>query len=260
MATVETRKLYNGEVEINFYPESHRYKKLGDKGWLTSVTAITGIIDKSRVLINWAIGLSDEYFQEFFKKTGALALTVGDLQPIVKEALNQHNVKREEAADIGSQVHDIAQQIGEALRDGKDIPELSPEMEEGVAHGVRAFIDWVVGYKVKFLECERMVYSKKHDFVGLTDAIIEIDGKKYLIDYKTSKRVYSEMQYQLAAYTLAYEEEANEKLDGQMLIHFNKETGDFNVVEVGDKDNKINQKTFLACLKIKSREKELNKA
>lgn len=259
MANTQTKLLYNGEVEITFYPDSHKYKLAGDKGWLTSVTAITGIIDKSRVLIAWAIGLAQKHFQTFMEETGALALTVQDLEPVVKEALNQHNVKRDEAADIGTQTHDIAQKIGEAMRDGKDIPALPEDLPEGVVHGVSAFIDWVMTYKVKFIECERMLYSRKHGYVGLTDAIIEIDGKKYLIDYKTSKGIYSEMQYQLAAYTLAYEEETGEKLDGRMLIHFDKLTGDFTVKEISEEDNLKNQETFLACLAVKMREKELAK-
>lgn len=259
MANTRIEKLYNGEVEITFYEDSHRYKLTGEKTWLTSVTAITSIIDKSRVLINWAINLAKDHFQKFMEETGALSLTVQDLEPVVKEALNQHNVKRDEAADIGSQTHDIAQKIGEAMRDGLDIPKLPEDLPEGVVHGVSAFIEWVMTYNVKFLECERMLYSRKHNYVGLTDAIISIDGKKYLIDYKTSKGIYSEMQYQLAAYTLAYEEETGDKLDGRMLIHFDKLTGEFTVKEISDEENLKNQDTFLACLAVKMREKELAK-
>jgi hypothetical protein len=258
MTNKETRLFYNDTIEIDFYPDSHRYKLKGEKSYLLSATAITGIIDKSRVLINWALGLTGSYIRKYLEEASSNNFSAEELAPIIEEALNQHNVKRDDAADIGSQVHDIAQRIGEELRDGKPLSDISEDLPEAVKNGVCAFIDWVVEHKVKFLECERMVYSKKHKFVGITDAIVEIDGKKYLIDYKTSKGIYSYMNYQVAGYTIAYEEETKEKLDGQMLIHFNKETGEFAVKDISKEDNIKNRKAFLHCLGVKQREKELN--
>lgn len=277
MANTETKQLYNGEVEITFYPDSHRYKLAGEKSYLLSATAITGIIDKSRVLIPWAVGLTGSYLRKYLEEHQGEKFTSEELAPIIEEALNQHNQKREEAADTGSQVHDMAERIGMALKNNESIEDITKEISEmdsasknpelseeeanklqNVVNGITAFIDWVVDHNVKFIECERMVYSKKHKFVGITDAIIEIDGKRYLIDYKTSKGVYSNMYYQVAGYTIAYEEETGIKLDGQMLIHFNKENGQFAVKDITPEENAINQETFLHCLAVKQREKELN--
>lgn len=277
MANTETKQLYNGEVEITFYPDSHRYKLAGEKSYLLSATAITGIIDKSRVLINWAIGLTGSYLRKYLEESSSNNFTSEELSPIIEEALNQHNQKREEAADTGSQVHDMAERIGMALKNNESIEDITKEISEmdsasknpelseeeanklqNVVNGITAFIDWVVDHNVKFIECERMVYSRKHKFVGTTDAIVEIDGKRYLIDYKTSKGVYSDMYYQVAGYTIAYEEETGIKLDGQMLIHFNKENGQFAVKDITPEENAINQETFLHCLAVKQREKELN--
>lgn len=259
MANTETKLLYNGEVEITFYPDSHRYKLSGERSYLTSVTAITGIIDKSRVLIPWAVGLAGSFMRKFLEEAQANTFSKEELYAVIDEALVQHTVKKEEAADTGSQVHDLAQLIGESLRDGKELPEISDSLNEKVKNGVIAFIDWVVDHKVKFIECERMIYSKKYGYVGLVDAIVEIDGKRYLIDYKTSKGVYNEMRYQVAGYVQAYEEETGIKLYGSMLIHFNKETGDFAIHEISEEDNLKNQQTFLSLVVVKNREKELSK-
>lgn len=291
MANTETKTFYKGEVEITFYPDSHRYKLAGERSYLTSVTAITGIIDKSRVLIPWAVGLTGAFLRKYLEEAAANNFTKEELYSVIDEALVQHTVKKEAAADIGSRTHDLAQKIGEALRDNKSLEiealqNLNDKLEElnkkkeffssdnaplteeeekeldiltKVSNGVQAFINWVVDHNVKFLECERMVYSRKHKFVGITDAIIELNGKKYLIDYKTSKGVYNEMKYQLAGYTIAYEEETGEKLDGQMIIHFNKETGECKVHEISNKDNNLNKKTFLHLVAVKNREKELSK-
>ena len=259
MINTQVKILYNNEIEITFYPDSHRYKLKGEKSYLTSVTSITGIIDKSRVLIDWALRLTKSHLSKFLEESRSNQFTTEELLPIIDEAINQHNIKRDEAADTGSQVHDIALKIGEALKNKENIETLPEDLSEEVKNGVHAFIDWILEHKVKFIECERLVYSKEHKFVGITDAVIEVDGKRYLIDYKTSKGIYNEMKYQVAAYTIAYQEETGINLDGQMLIHFNKDTGEFKIHEIDQENNLINQQTFLHCLAIKNREKELSK-
>lgn len=111
MANTETKTLYNGEVEITFYPDSHRYRLTGEKSYLTSVTAITGIIDKSRVLIPWAVGLTGSFLRQYLEEHQGEQMTSEELFPVIDEALRQHEIKKEQAADAGSQVHDIAQQM-----------------------------------------------------------------------------------------------------------------------------------------------------
>ena len=62
MAANKIRKeMYGGEVVINFYPDSHKYKLEGSKDWLVSSTGATGIIDKSTPLIIWAVGLTTQH-------------------------------------------------------------------------------------------------------------------------------------------------------------------------------------------------------
>lgn len=277
MANTEIKKLYNGEVEITFYVDSHRYKLAGEKSYLLSATAITGIIDKSRVLINWAIGLTGSYLRKYLEEASSNNFTSEELAPIIEEALNQHNQKREEAADTGSQVHDMAERIGMALKNNESIEDITKEISEmdsasknpelseeeanklqNVVNGITAFIDWVVDHNVKFIECERMVYSRKNKFVGTTDAIVEIDGKRYLIDYKTSKSGnYPEYKFQIAGYRSAFEEEENVNLDGTMIIHFDKISGKFEIIDCSDTYQE-DLDVFLSCLKIKQRLRDIN--
>jgi len=102
-----------------------------------------------------------------------------------------------------------------------------------------------------------MVYSKKHDYVGLLDLIAIIDKKKYLVDYKTSKGIYSDAYFQVAAYRNAYEEETGEKLDGTLILHFNKENGEFAIHERPEEDYQKDLSAFLGALAVKKRKKEL---
>jgi hypothetical protein len=246
-----TKKLYNGEVEIDFYPDSHRYKKTGEKEYIPSVTSITGIIDKSRVLIYWAIGLTKDYLVEKFNSGQSITLDE------IYEACEQHKIKKEEAASIGTQVHDWAERFSIAKTSGEQMPEIQDDFDDRVVMGINAFLDWYKEHDIKFIESERLVYSKTFNYCGLADAIVEINGEKILIDYKTAKGIYTDMYYQVAAYVEAYNEENEDKIKKAIIVHFNKETGEFATKEFNEEDLVKNTNTFIDCLNIKKREKEL---
>ena len=53
------KSMYNDTVKIQFYPNSHTYKKDWER--IMSVTTITGVVDKSWPLIYWATNLAKEY-------------------------------------------------------------------------------------------------------------------------------------------------------------------------------------------------------
>lgn len=68
---------------------------------------------------------------------------------------------------------------------------------------------------------EIYLYSEKHGVQGYLDAILEIDGEIYILDYKTSSRdeVTDDYRLQLAIYTLMFEERFN-KLPSKVGLHF----------------------------------------
>lgn len=136
----------------------------------------------------------------------------------------------------------------------------SPSLLERVRAGINAFLNWFVENDVQFLHAEKLVYSPTHGFAGLVDAVANVNGKRTLIDYKTSKGVYTEMRYQVAAYCLAFEEEYGKSLDGAMILHFDKETGVCNSHPMSEDELTKDSSAFLACLALKKREKELAKA
>ncbi len=252
------QKLYGGNVEIVFYPDSHRYRLSGEKSYLISVTAATGMIDKSRVLMQWAIGLAGGHLKQYLENSPVNKYSAEELLPVIEEACKLYEVKRDEAASIGSQVHDWAEKFAQAKISKTELPEIPETDDERIINGIHGFLDWHEKNDVEFIACENIVFSKEHKFVGKFDVVAKVNGRKVIIDYKTAKGVYSDMHYQVAAYRLAYEEEHG-KIDGATILHFNKETGDFNVYEFTDEDHEKNYPVFLACLKIKEREKELSK-
>jgi len=209
---VET-KLYGGKVEVKFYgptddkPNRHMYYVNGKRK--TGVTTFIGIKDKSRPIVIWATELYRDFLLEKLK--------VGISEDDIFTGCTLHEDKKEEAANIGSQVHEW---IENYIKGNK--PEM-PDVRE-VQIGVNAFLDWIDKNKVKFLSSERLVYSKKHDYIGTMDIEAKINGKLCLIDIKTSNGLYNTYSMQTAAYVKADEEESKKKYDGRWLIRLAKET------------------------------------
>lgn len=262
MADKQILTAYNGEIAIEFNPDRHTYKIVGERYFLVSVTGATGMINKP-FLIPWAVNLAGEHLRKYLANLGDRAVTANELLPVVDEAVNQYNVKKEEATTVGSAVHDFAMNFAQAKIDGKPEPEFvsvegfTDDQIEQYHNGIDAFIDWYASHDVQFHAVERLLYSKHYKYVGTTDVVLTIGGKKLIGDYKTSKSIYSEYRFQLAGYRQAYEEETGEKLDGGVLLHFDKDTGAFTPHFISNDDYKKDLPVFLACLTIKERDKEL---
>ena len=87
--------------------------------------------------------------------------------------------------------------------------------------------------KILWTTTEQLVYSKELNVVGTTDAVASVDGEHILLDYKTSKGIYPEHYYQAAGYLRMWNEEHKDlQLKGAKILHFNKEDGSFNVVDI----------------------------
>ncbi len=83
---------------------------------------------------------------------------------------------------------------------------------------------------IKVVEQETHLVSESYRYGGTPDAIgIDDQGRYVLLDWKTSKGVYTDFQMQLAAYTHVWDETCppGKKLTGGVdLVHFSK-TGEF---------------------------------
>jgi len=247
-------KLYKGKVIINFEENKEReiHKFTDNQGnTIPAVTSITGIIDKSRALIPWAVGLARDFLIALIEKGERIGINH------VEDACQEHNKKRKKAGDIGTQIHDF---IEKWIKNEKtEMP-----MDEKVRNGVIAFLDWVRSAKIKLRNSEAIVYSRKYNYAGIVDADGKINGKEYIFDFKSSKRnkynntgFYNEQRYQLAGYWLAREEEMEKQYDGGYLIRFDKEDGSFQTLFISRAEYEKDKQAFLGALKIKEREKEL---
>ena len=227
MTDTEEIKIY--DKTIMFYPKSHQYKLVvGDKksDWQTidSVSRICGIVDKSDALLIWASRLCSDYL---------LSLPVNARSDEeVKRAVNIHREKKEEAANIGTLAHAWAESYIKSW-------DISFPEDPQVINAVNGFLDWISQHKIEWLASERFVYSNKYNFVGICDAIAMIDGKRYLVDFKTSNRI-RKLEYwmQTAAYSYAFFEETGQEIEWVIVARFSKDDVDvpFEVFEIGNNE------------------------
>lgn len=163
-----------------------------------SVTTVTGILDKP-ALKAWACRcMADEIAQ--------------GVSP--DDAVNAYERASEHAMYIGSKVHRAIQAHIYAKR------RLRITHDHGqIQKAYEAFLDWEKSSGVKWLESEVRVCNKHQGYAGRLDAIAEIDGVKYVIDFKTANACYPEYKMQIAAYCGALNIER-----GAVLL-LDKETG-----------------------------------
>lgn len=222
-SSVDTVDINIYDKRIVFYPKSHQYKlALGEKKseWKTidSVSRICGVVDKSEALLIWASRLCSEYLLSLPVKSRT--------DDEVKIAVNKHREKKEEAATTWTMAHEWCENYIKTW-------DISFPDDPEVVSCVSAFMDWVNLTDIKWVASERFIYSNLYNYVGICDAIAEIDGKTVLIDFKTSNRI-RKLEYgmQTSAYAKAYEEETWVHIDRILVIRFPKEpTGDESVAE-----------------------------
>ena len=219
-----------------------------------SVTSATGKLDKSRVLIGWAVKLCREYLYALLKRGKKIDETD------VFDAAEQHKIRKQEAADIGTLVHSWVEEY---------IKGKKPKMptDERVKNGVLGFLKWIDEHKVKFIASEVIVYSKKHNYAGIVDSVAVVDREMCVVDTKTSSGFYTDMRYQTAGYQCAWEEmnPKGKKIDLRLIVRFTKEdnkntgekAGEFHVHRV--EEYKKDLPAFLGLLAVAKREKELSK-
>lgn len=175
-----------------------------------SVTTVIGILGKGDALLGWAAKCAVAYVRDNIEKMG--------LETTLKLAEFQWREAREEAADIGTEIHTL---IHKYIKFGKDAAGI---MRPEVENGFLAFLDWEKEHKVQWISTELQIVSRTHGYAGTLDAICLFDGKKYLIDFKSSKGFYDGYDMQLAAYRIGAAENGHQT-EGCGILRLDKETG-----------------------------------
>lgn len=212
--------LYNGKVEARFLgptddkPNRHMYLLNGERK--RSCTGVTGLKDKSGALVPWS--------QEESAKSLIHDIEHGvkiTEEEIIRSAFASDRAK-EKAANIGTEIHNFCELYIRYKLGQNTMPEM-PE-DPNILKGVTSFLEWEDSHKVKFLWAEKVLYSRKYDFMGKADFAAIVNGERCICDIKTGNGLYKEVRLQLAAYRAADEEETKVKYKGRWAIQIAKET------------------------------------
>lgn len=258
--TIETIMTHdNGEVDtLVFTPSAggkNRYLLNGK-----SVTGVTTILNKEAKpqVTEWAIKLAYE---------DCLTKNKSQIEDILANKDWASKRKSGDAMDIGTTAHAWVEDYAKAHINKTSIPPL-PEDKE-LHQILQPFVDWCNGRKpvatkknsydknsisiapmdhVKFLQSEMTTVSKKWWYSGTYDLLIEIDGKKFIADFKTSSGIYGRSYFaQCGAYHNAWNEMGYDNdIVGSVVIRCGKSGNDLEVQVsyTPEKDFKY----FLACL------------
>jgi hypothetical protein len=159
------------------------------------VTGILKVLDKSGPLMAWAARQTAEAAINLYPQFQPIMNTTGP-EGLIKMLTSRSSWKRDEAANLGTEVHALADMVVNA--------QPTPPMPEPVRLRVLKYADWwkASGWTLRISEA--MVVHPDWEYGGTFDLLArDRDGKTVLADIKTGKGVYREAVLQLTAYGLA---------------------------------------------------------
>jgi hypothetical protein len=204
---------------FEFDPKKHKYFLDGRE--MTGCTTILGVIAKP-ALIQWAANMAVDYIEanwdNYFDQE-----TSRPVPSLLKEARTAHTRKRDDAAQKGTDTHSLVEMyILQCIKEngGKPFTHETPT-------AIDAFYQWAVREDVRFLASEQQVYSRSLFVAGTYDFMFEKDGKRYVGDLKTYKKLYDRLPVmQCAGYALMWEEMNHmlpPAIDGYCIFNLPKE-------------------------------------
>lgn len=210
---------------LTYNDKSHRYK-LDDR----PCGGVTGNLKKgypeSHFLTGWKISQGSRFaIDEYTKKAAENPkgkVTKKDIEAIIKSSKVAYMKKSQEAADIGSVVHDYIYSYRNNLDFDYTKVSNHPEKEK-IERCIEQFMAYQKKNNDEPLGDEQIVASPKHWFAGKFDHLARRQGKIVLSDYKTSSGIFIDMFIQLGLYSIAIEEWLKLKVDAVEILRFGKE-------------------------------------
>lgn len=175
-----------------------------------SVTTILECLNKGEGIQNWAVRCAMDYVRQHRDDMALDAL-------LANAAINWRSVLSE-AAGIGSEVHSMIEEFIATGSCGLDAH------SEKAKTSFDAFVKWQNQHGVTWLKSEMQVVSHVWGYAGTLDAICLYEGRRLVLDFKTSGGFWDSYRFQIAAYRTAAEEGGDET-DGCAILRLDKETG-----------------------------------
>lgn len=161
-----------------------------DDEQVPGVTTILGDGVPKPALVNWAATTTAGYAVDNWADLAELTPSKR-----LRELERARYAERDAAANRGTKIHALAHELAAGVE--VDVP------EEIVGH-VDAYLEFAEAYGVVELVTEATVVNRTWRYMGTLDALVEVDGEVWLVDWKSGgKGIYPEVALQLAAYAYA---------------------------------------------------------
>lgn len=191
-------------------------------------------------LIGWAANTTAGYAVDHWEELAELGIAER-LRTLEKARY----ADRDEAGNAGTAVHNLALQL--ALGEEPEIPEY---LEGHVDSYLRFIVEWSVLERL----VEVVVVNRRYGYMGTLDLVAEIQGDRWLLDFKTARSgVFPENALQLAAYRYAETYIGADGLEHELpavdrcgVVHIRSDGYDLVPVEAGPDEWRI----FLYALQI----------
>lgn len=142
----------------------------------------------------------------------------------LKDVGNDADAVRDAAGDRGSTVHKLT----ELYDDGMEVSLLNKDGKINFSMQEWAMFERYVNFRQRFpieiLASEMQLISETYQEAGTLDRYIVLNGKRMIIDIKTSNQVYDHYWLQLAAYKRMFEEISGEQIELVGILWLNAKT------------------------------------
>lgn len=208
------------------------------------VTGILKVMDKSDALMAWAARMTAEAAVTMGGQLVPLIETVGP-QGAIKALTERSGWHRDQAAALGSEVHDLADQLVRGVNVGP--------WPAHVEKRVIAYAEWWQASGWTLRASEALLVHPGLGYGGTLDLLArDRDGLTVLADIKTGGRIYREVMLQLAAYgNASWLEYAGDlfpmpRVDRYAVLHVTDKGVREVPIAVGD----LERKAFAACIEV----------
>ncbi len=200
-----------------------------DGGRVPGVTTFIGVLNKP-ALVPWANNLGLEGIN-------------------VKDYVN-------DKGDIGTLAHEMI--FAHLKKEEPDLSFYSQRQIDLAENSFLKYLEWEKKHTLKPILLEVPLISEKYQYGGTIDNFCILDDVVTLLDYKTSKAIYTEAHIQVSAYRNLLKEIREEQLEQCAILRIGRDEGEgFDFIRCSNMDKYF--ELFLHCMGIYNLKKELKK-
>jgi len=241
-------KIPEGLVMARHSERGHFYEYTPTRSVYPSVTTKTSILGSDHLKM-WAVNEGLSYLERVWHD-----ITLENRSEIFRAAQLAHVSTFEDAGDIGTKIHNLIEEyLNEWIDTGVQPDDIRrfvavPDIRLiALARSAELFFN---DYKATPVVAEMKVASPKHKYGGTMDALMMIDNKLVLCDWKSSNTVKGKDTYamQISAYAQALYELSGIRPKELYIVRISKEKACYEVVKVTSRAKSF--KAFLNTTKV----------